>query len=44
MRKWFILFAVLIVGVAAAIWWLGTEVDSSRPDDGEVRMEIENVF
>jgi uncharacterized protein HemY len=44
MRKWFILFAVLIVAIVAALWWLGTEVDSSRPDDGEVRMDIDNVY
>ena len=44
MRKWFILFGVLIVGVLAAIWWLGREVDSAMPEEGEVRMEIDNVF
>jgi hypothetical protein len=44
LRKWLILFAVLIVGVLAALWWLGTEVDASKPEAGEVRMEIENVF
>ncbi|MEQ9316268.1 MAG: hypothetical protein RLN72_10480 [Henriciella sp.] len=44
MRKWLILFAVLILGVLAAFWWLGSEVDASKPDEGEVRMEIENVF
>ncbi|MGB3625064.1 MAG: hypothetical protein WA989_04530 [Henriciella sp.] len=44
MRKWLILFAVLIVGVVAAFWWLGTEVDASKPEPGEVRVEIENVF
>ena len=44
MRKWFILFAVLIIGVVAALWWLGTEVDNARLDEGEVRMEIDNVF
>ena len=44
MRKWFILFGVLIVVVVAALGWLGMEVDSSQPDEGEVRMEIENAF
>ena len=44
MRKWFILFAVLIIAIVGTLWWLGTEVDNSRPDAGEVRMEIENVF
>ena len=44
MRKWFILFAVLIIGILAALWWLGSEVDNARPGEGEVRMEIDNVF
>lgn len=44
MRKWFIIFAVLIVGVVAALWWLGREVDASKPETGEVRVEVENVF
>ncbi|MEM5515865.1 hypothetical protein WNY37_02815 [Henriciella sp. AS95] len=44
MRKWLILFVVLILGVLAALWWLGTEVEASKPDQGEVRMEIDNVF
>ena len=44
MRKWLILIGVLILGVLAALWWLGMEVDASKPEPGEVRMEIENVF
>ena len=44
MRKWFILFGVLIIGGIAALWWLGSAVDSSTPDAGEVRMEVDNVF
>ena len=44
MRKWLILIGVLILGVLAALWWLGQEVETSKPEPGEVRMEIENVF
>ncbi|WP_300391820.1 hypothetical protein [Henriciella sp.] len=44
LRKWFILFGVLVLGVLALLWWLGTEVEGSMPDEGEVRMEIDNVF
>ena len=44
MRKWFILFGVLILVVLGVMWWLGNEVDNSMPEEGEVRMEIENGF
>ena len=44
MRKWLILFVVLILGVIGLLWWLGNQVDQSMPEDGEVRMEIDNVF
>ncbi|WP_143435617.1 cell envelope integrity protein TolA [Henriciella aquimarina] len=43
-RKWFIIFAILIVGVLAALWWLGSEVETSKPEPGEVRVEIDNAF
>lgn len=44
MKKWLILIGVLILGVLAVFWWLGKEVETSKPEPGEVRMEIENVF
>lgn len=44
MRKWFIIFGLMIVGIVAALWWLGSEVEASKPAPGEVRMEIENEF
>ena len=44
MRKWFILFGVLILSVLGVMWWLGNEVETSMPEEGEVRMEIENGF
>ena len=44
MRKWLILFVVLILGVIGLLWWLGNQVDQSMSEDGEVRMEIDNVF
>lgn len=44
MRKWLVLFVVLILGVIGLLWWLGNQVDRSMPEEGEVRMEIDNVF
>ena len=44
LRKWFIVFGVLILVAVGVLWWLGAEVDGSMPEEGEVRMEIDNVF
>ena len=44
LRKWFILFGVLILVVLGVLWWLGGEVENSMPENGEVRMETGNVF
>ncbi|MEE2878162.1 MAG: hypothetical protein VX593_04070 [Pseudomonadota bacterium] len=44
MRKWLILIGVLILVALGVLWWLGSEVENSMPEEGEVRMEIENVF
>ena len=44
LRKWFILFGVLLLIIVGVLWWLGAEVEGSMPEEGEVRMEIDNVF
>lgn len=44
MRKWLILLIVLVVAALGVLWWLGNSLDKQKPDNGEVRMEIEHVF
>jgi hypothetical protein len=44
MRKWLIIFLLLVLALAALAVWLAGSVDAARPEPGEVRMEIENVF
>mgnify|MGYP006275213185 CR=1 FL=1 len=44
MRKWLIIMGLLLAALAAVAVWLASGVDAARPETGEVRMEIENVF
>lgn len=44
MRKWLIFIAVLIVALLGVGIWLAGKADQGKPEAGEVRQEIENVF
>lgn len=44
MKKFLIGLAVLAVVILGAIWWLGNKAEQAVPEDGEQRLEIENVF
>ena len=44
MRKWLILILVLVISALGILWWLGQQYDTTRPTDGEVRLEIDHVF
>ncbi len=44
MRKWLIIFTLIIVAVLAVIWWLGNSANAHKPEPGEARMEIEHVL
>lgn len=44
MRKYLILLGVLAVLLVAGMWWLGEQAVKDRPDAGEVRIPIDNVF
>jgi len=44
MKKWLIILALLAVAILGTLWWLGQSLNEHKPDDGEVRMEIEHVF
>lgn len=44
MRKLLIILGVLAVLILGGLWWLGQSLEAEKPEDGEVRMEIENVL
>jgi len=44
MKKFLIGLAVLAVIILGVIWWLGTKAEQAVPEQGEQRLEIENVF
>lgn len=44
MRKWLILFLILIAGLAAAAVWLAGKAEDGKPEAGEVRIEVDHVF
>ncbi|MEM1105429.1 MAG: hypothetical protein AAGH87_03490 [Pseudomonadota bacterium] len=44
MKKFLLLIAVVLLVLAGAAFWLAGKAVSDRPDDGEVRIEVENVL
>lgn len=44
MRKWLILFVILALALAGTAVWLAGEAEKSKPEAGEVRLEVEGVF
>lgn len=44
MRKWLIFIAVLAILILGVGLWLAGKAESGKPEAGEVRQEIENVF
>lgn len=44
MKKFLIGLLLLAVVVLGAVWWLGQKANSTVPEAGEQRLEIENVF
>lgn len=44
MRKWLIFLAITLLAIIATLYWLGQSLNSERPQNGEVRQEIEHVF
>ncbi len=44
MRKWLILFLILVALVVGVMAWLGSKAQQGKPEPGEVRQEIENVL
>ncbi len=44
MRKWLIGLLVFLLALAGLAFWLASGVDASRPESGEVRLEIDNVL
>jgi hypothetical protein len=44
MRKWLIMLLLLVLALTGLAFWLAGSVDNARPEAGEVRTEIGNVF
>lgn len=44
MRKYLILLGLVAVLALGGMWWLGEQAVKGKPDDGEVRIPIDNVF
>lgn len=44
MRKWLVFIVILLVAFLGIGVWLAGKADDGKPDAGEVRQEIENVF
>ena len=44
MKKFLILLVVLLVAVAGAAVWLAGLATSGKPDPGEIRLEVQDVF
>lgn len=44
MRKWLILILVVIAALAALAVWLAGKAEDGKPEAGEVRIEVEDVF
>ncbi|MEO1101518.1 MAG: hypothetical protein AAFW65_06680 [Pseudomonadota bacterium] len=44
MRKWLILIVILALAVLGVAFWLGQGVNDYAPEEGEVRIEIEEAL
>jgi|GEM_PF-373324 len=44
MRKLLIGFIVIVLLVLGAAWWLAGQAENGMPDDGEIRIDVENIF
>lgn len=44
MKKWLVVIGVIVLALAGATVWLAGEASKARPPEGEVRLEVENVF
>ena len=44
MRKYLVLFVVLVIIIVGGMWWLGQRAAQDAPPEGEIRMPVEGVF
>lgn len=44
MRKWLILIAIVALAVLGVAYWLGQGVNNYAPEEGDVRIEIEDAL
>lgn len=44
MRKYLIMFAILIVLAVGGMWWLGQRAVNNAPPEGEIRIPVQDVF
>lgn len=44
MRKYLILFVILVILVLGAMWWLGQRAVKNAPPEGEIRIPVEGVL
>ncbi len=44
MRKLLIGLVVIVILVLGAAWWLSGQAENGMPDDGEIRIDVENVL
>ena len=44
MRKWLIFIGILAVALLGIGLWLASKATEGKPEPGEIRQEIENVF
>ncbi len=44
MRKWLILIVILVLAVFGVAYWLGQGAENYAPEEGEVRIEIEDAL
>lgn len=44
MRKYLILFVILVIGIVGAMWWLGQRAVKNAPPEGEIRIPVEGAL
>ncbi|MEO0466033.1 MAG: hypothetical protein AAF216_05785 [Pseudomonadota bacterium] len=44
MRKWLVILILLLLALGAIAFWLADKGQTAKPEPGEVRIEVEDVF
>ena len=44
MKKFLFIVIVILLAVGGAAFWLAGQATSGKPDPGEIRLEVEDVF